>query len=238
MQLAICDDDEKIRRSVALRLGKRYPDIDVHSFASAEDLIKSEICFAIYLLDIEMRGMSGMELAERIRKHPHPYPPIIIFITGFPDHMADAFDVQAYHYLLKPIDDQKFIEVMDRAVREINTLKSQIDDYLIIKSGSIIHKVAYDDIIYIESSNKHSIFHTTDGSIKSYTHMNELEDTLTGRFFRCHRGYLVNLAHVITYEVGGITVTGGDSILLSRLKYQDFVQAFMNYARSGGIVRV
>lgn len=238
MQLAICDDEEITRRSLEERVRKLFPEIDVHTFSSAETLLKSNMCFAIYLLDIEMDGISGMELAVKLRQIPHPFSPIIIFITGFSDHMADAFDVQAYHYLLKPIDEKKFSEVINRAVQEAKNLINQTDDFLIIKADNIMRKVAYDDIIYIESSNKQSIFHTTDGKIKSYTPMNELEETLAGRFFRCHRGYLVNLAHVLTYEVGNITVTGGDDLLLSRLKYQDFVKAFMNYARLGGIVRV
>ena len=238
MNLAICDDEELMRRSLSERVRKLHPDIDIHTFASAKAVVKSKIRFDLYLLGIEMDGMSGMDLAKDIRQRTHPFPPVIIFITGFCDHMPDAFDVQAFHYLLKPLDDKKFAEVMRRATEEVRHRMSQLDDALIVKSGAIMHKIAYDDIIYIESSNKQSIFYTTDGKIRTYTTMNELEDTLKGRFFRCHRGYLVNLAHVLTYEPGSITVTGGDDLLLSRLKYQAFVQAFMNYARTGGIVRV
>ena len=227
MNLAICDDESIMRCSLAERVKNIHPDMDIHTFSSAKELV-----------DIEMDGISGMELAKLIRQQSHSFPSIIIFITGFPDHMADAFDVQAYHYLLKPLDDRKFQEVLNRAVTEVIRQRSQLDDYLMIKSDYIMRKLAYDDIIYIESSNKQSIFHTTEGKIKTYTPMNELEVTLSGRFFRCHIGYLVNLAHVLSYEPGSISVTGGDELLSSRLKYHNFVQAFMNYARSGGIVRV
>ena len=238
MNLAICDDEKIMRRSLSERVKKLHPDIDIHTFSSAEELLKNDICFDLYLLDIEMDKISGMDLAKTLRQRPHLFPPIIIFITGFAEHMADAFDVQAYHFLLKPLDHRKFQEVMNRAVIEVMQQKSQLDDYLLIKSDNIMYKLSYDDIIYIESGNKQSIFHTTEEKMKTNTPMYELEETLSGRFFRCHRGYLVNLAHVLSYEPGSISVTGGDKLLLSRLKYPDFVQAFMNYARSGGIVRV
>ncbi|MBR1635410.1 MAG: response regulator transcription factor [Lachnospiraceae bacterium] len=238
MNLAICDDEAIMRRSLAERVKTIHPDMEIYVFSSAGELLKNEISFDIYLLDIEMEGISGMELAKLLRGRPHPFPPIIIFITGFAEHMADAFDVQAYHYLLKPLDHRKFQEVLNGAIAEASGQRSQLDDYLMIKSDNIMRKLAYDDIIYIESSNKQAIFHTTESKIKIYAPMNELEETLSGRFFRCHRGYLVNLAHVLSYEPGSISVTGGDNLLLSRLKYQDFVQAFMSYARSGGIVRV
>ena len=99
-----------------------------------------------------MDGMSGMELAGRIRRQNHPFPPIIIFITGYPDHMPDAFDVQAYHYLLKPLNYKKFSDVMARAVKEAEYHIKQADEFLIIKADNIMRKVAYDDIIYIESN--------------------------------------------------------------------------------------
>ena len=240
MKIAICDDEEVIRNSIAKKLRLHYPDTCITLFSSSEELLESKEIFSIYLLDIEMSGLSGMELAKRIRKSTvrHTPTPVIIFITGYKEHMQDAFDVSAFHYLLKPLNDEKFLDIMGRAIEEINQQAPQMDEYLMIKADNVIHKIAYDDIVYIESHNKQTIFHTTKSSITSYTKMNELEDLLSGRFFRCHRGYLVNLAHVVTYEVGEIQVTGGDRILLSRLKYQNFIQAFMRYARTGGITRV
>lgn len=240
MKIAICDDEEVIRNSIAEKLKLHYPDTYLALFSSSEELLESKEIFSIYLLDIEMSGMSGMALAKCIRKNTvrRTPTPVIIFITGYKEHMQDAFDVSAFHYLLKPLNDEKFIAVISRAIEDIKQQLSQMDEYLMIRADNVMRKIAYDDIIYIESHNKQTIFHTTKSNITSYTQMNELEDLLSGRFFRCHRGYLVNLAHVITYEVGEIQVTGGDHILLSRLKYQDFVQAFMRYARTGGITRV
>ena len=240
MKIAICDDEEVIRNSIAEKLRSHYADTYLILFSSSEELLDCEEVFSIYLLDIEMNGLSGMELAKHIRKNTvdHTPAPVIIFITGYKEHMQDAFDVSAFHYLLKPLDDNKFIEVINRAIDEINHQMSQMDEYMMLKADNVMHKIAYDDIVYIESHNKQTIFHTTKSNITSYTQMSELEEILSDRFFRCHRGYLVNLAHVLTYEIGEIQVTGGDRILLSRLKYQNFVHAFMRYARTGGITRV
>ncbi len=240
MELIICDDEPIILSSIKNRVLKEYPDMHVKTYTSPKKLLANKDSASIYLLDVEMKEMSGLELAAQLRqniskKNPQP---IIIFITGYPAHMQKAFDVQAFHYLLKPLDDEKFSEVLSRAVTEVQLQLENATDYIMIKSGSAHTKLALDDIIFIESNNKKMIVHTTDTVLETYGKMQELESMLIPRFFRSHRCYLVNLAHVITYDHNSLTVTGGQTLYLAKNHYGDFITAFMNYAEKGGVVRV
>ena len=164
MELIICDDEPIILSSIKNRVLKEYPDMHVKTYTSPKKLLANKDFASIYLLDVEMKEMSGLELAAQLRqniskKNPQP---IIIFITGYPAHMQKAFDVQAFHYLLKPLDDEKFSEVLSRAVTEVQLQHENATDYIMIKSGSAHTKLALDDIIFIESNNKKMIVHTTD----------------------------------------------------------------------------
>ena len=241
MRLAICDDEEITRNSCQRFIQKLYPEMDIQPFASAEALLASKRPFSLFLLDIEMNGMSGMALAKHIRSGALPAEvpePVIVFITGYPEHMPNAFDVQALHYLMKPLSEEKLSEVLARAVSLVNRQREQTRDFLLLKSGALTQKTPCDDIMYIESSNKKLLYHTTGGVIASYGRIRDMEERLSHSFFRCHRCYLVNLAHIIHYDHTSITISSGEVIFLSRQKYSAFVQAFIRYAKTGGITRV
>lgn len=240
MELIICDDEPIMLSSIKSRVLKDYPDMSVKTYTSPKQLLASGDFASIYLLDVEMKEMSGIKLAAQIRQNisRRTPQPVIIFITGYPSHMQKAFDVQAFHYLLKPLDDEKFSEVLTRAVAEVHKQLEGETDFLLIKSGPVHSKLALDDIIFIESSNKKLILHTTDAVLETYGKMQETASMLSPRFFRCHRCYLVNLAHVKTYDHSSLTVTGGQKLYLSKNHYGDFITAFMDYAEKGGVVRV
>ena len=99
-------------------------------------------------------------------------------------------------------------------------------------------KVLLKDIYYIESSNKKVVFHTKDGKIDTYGRMDDWDVELGDSFYRCHRGYLVNLDKFTAYNVDTIDVINGDSLILAQKKYSDFIKAYMRYAKDGGIVNV
>ena len=150
--IAICDDEKIFRDEISCLVKKRVAESRVDCYDSGESLLESEERYDIYMLDILMPGVSGLELSRQIRdKEEHPAP-IIIFITALKDHMQDAFDVQAYHFLVKPIDRDKFISVLHRAVNECQKRADQAS--LVIKSGSETFVLPYDDILFAESRNK------------------------------------------------------------------------------------
>mgnify|MGYP000606644552 CR=1 FL=1 len=91
-----------------------------------------------------------------------------------------------------------------------------------------------DNILYIESISRKVEIHTTQEIIEAYAALGELETQLGGTFYRCHRGYLVNMAHITEYKSDCITLTGGETVYLTKKKYGEFVNAYMWYLQSGG----
>lgn len=142
------------------------------------------------------------------------------------------YDVGAFHYLLKPIDEQKFREVMNRAVSQIKREKHA--EPLIIKVDGNYIKISVNNILYAENEARKIILHTKNvnqETYRFYEKMEVLERKLGDQFFRSHRGYLVNLQEVAQYDNTNIKLKNGENVFLSKQKYNEFVTAYMNYLR-------
>ena len=240
MRIAVCDDDRAIREELFRLIQKQVSEVDIVEYQSGEELINAKGNFDIYFLDIEMGKVSGMDIARRIREQEESgrRKSIIIFVTGYREYMEAAFDVNAFHYLIKPIDEAKFSEVFKRAWKEASVFEEQAKKYIIVKNSGTQQKLLLKNIYYIESGNKKVIFHTTDGTLEVYGKMEELENVLGNSFYRCHRCYLVNMEKISAYSADNIQVTNGDNLLLARKKYSDFIKTYMRYVKNGGIVNV
>ena len=116
MTAAICDDEKILCDQLEKWIKKQAPDCDLALFTSGEALLREKKDFDIIFLDIRMEGIDGIETAKRLRSRRAET--ILIFITGIKEHVFDAFDVSAFHYLLKPVDEEKFAEVFARAAAE------------------------------------------------------------------------------------------------------------------------
>lgn len=220
---------------------EQKPDAEVITFEAGDDMIKTQESFEISFLDVEMKEASGIDVAKHMREEQEKRgkdKSIIIFVTGYREYMEDAFDVNAFHYLLKPIDEKKFNTIFNRALKEVSMKTKQEGFSVIIKNNGMQKKVLLSDIYYIESSNKKVVFHTKDGKVDTYGRMEDWESELVDSFYRCHRGYLVNLEKITAYSVDTIDLINGDSIILAQKKYADFIKAYMRYAKDGGIVNV
>lgn len=240
MRIAVCDDDRAIREELSRLIQKQVSEVDIAEYQSGEELINAKGNFDIYFLDIEMGKVSGMDIARHIRGREENgrQRSIIIFVTGYREYMEAAFDVNAFHYLMKPIDTEKFSEVFGRAWKEAAVSYEQTKKYIIVKSSGTQQKILLKNIYYIESGNKKVIFHTTDGTLEVYGKMEELENRLRNTFYRCHRCYLVNMEKISAYSADNIQVINGDNLLLARKKYSDFIKTYIRYVKNGGIVNV
>ena len=241
MKIAVCDDDRTTREQIASLIREQEPDVEVVTFEAGEEMIKSQENFAVSFLDVKMKEISGIDVAKHIREEQEKRgrdKSIIIFVTGYREYMEDAFDVNAFHYLVKPVDEKKFHTVFNRALKEVSAKHKLKKLSVIIKYNGMQKKVLLKDIYYIESSNKKVVFHTKDGNIDTYGRMDDWEAELGDSFYRCHRGYLVNLEKITAYNVDTINLINGDALILAQKKYSDFIKAYMRYAKDGGIVNV
>ena len=237
IRIAICDDEANIRTWLSsLIRAQPYP-CEIVEYASDGDCLADHREIDLFFLDIELAPdrPDGMALAKKLRERASGTQPVIIFVTGYERYVFDAFDAGAFHYLLKPVDEEKFSQVFARAVEQImaNRRSPQRGRVLTLQSGNTGKIIPLDNIIYIESSDHKVILHLKNGEFICYAKIRDLELELQGRFFRTHKGYLVNLSYVDGYGKTEVTLTNGERLLLSKYKYQDFVKAYLHFLKEG-----
>lgn len=238
MKIAVCDDEREIREEIAEKIGRFLPEAEITLFESAEHFLTEKEAGMpdILFLDIKMNGMSGMELAAKLRGRGEDVT--IIFLTALEEYVYRAFDVGAFHYLLKPIDSAKFYEVLEKAsagrryAAESKKAGSGAEEAgLIIKNKARTQKVYLSEILYLEIFNRKVTLHKMQEQIEFYGRLSELEGRLGENFVRCHRAYIVNLRYVRCYDGTGITLENGDNVLMAKTKYAGFVNRYMDYIR-------
>ena len=239
MDIAVVDDEKAIREHICGLVEEQQPESRIEAYATGEELLASGKRFDIVFLDIQMEGMNGIEAARSLREKNANLgveDTVLVFITGIKDYVFDAFDLYAFQYLLKPIDERKFAEVLERAVREAAKKKER--RVLFIKSRNLT--LDQSEILYIESRAKKVEIHTTGAAqaIEIYAAMDELEGQLGENFYRCHRAYIVNMDCITEYDSESITLTGGDRVYLTKKKYGEFVKAYMWHLQNGGVSSV
>lgn len=171
MKIAVCDDDMATREHIATLIKEQIRDTAVVTFVSGEEMLKAKENFDISFLDVKMKELSGMDVAKHIRQEQEQNgskKSIIIFVTSYEKYMNDAFDVLAFHYLLKLIDEEKFRTVFGRALKELSVAEERTKRYILVKSSGVQQKVYVKDIYYIESANKKVIIHTGPGILERF----------------------------------------------------------------------
>ena len=232
IRIAIVDDEKVIREQIIKLIEKKQIDCEIDTYRTGEDLLKADSVYDIIFLDIQMDGMNGIDTARALRQKADNT--VLIFITGVKEYVFDAFDVAAFHYLIKPIEENKFWEVCDRAVLAVTKKKQNPSGQIFIKTRSQSITLDQSNVLYIESRAKKVEIHTKTNIVEAYAAISELEKQLVGSFYRCHRGYLVNMAFIAGYENDSITLNNGETIILSKDKYSEFVKVYMRYLKNGG----
>lgn len=235
MRIAICDDEKNIRELIKGKIANQYPDANIIFYSSGEELFLSDNPIDILFLDIQMQGKNGMETARELRKKDKKI--IIIFVTAAEEYVFQAFDVGAFHYIVKPIDDAKFKDVLHRAVEEWTSKQAEEKEpeekYLMINNGGVHIKVTIDDIVYAEVFNRKVVIHKLNETIEYYGKMSDLENVAGNSFFRPHRAYLINFKYVEKYDATTIYLEKGTA-LMAKQKYPEFVKKYMKYNQRRG----
>ena len=238
MQIAVCDDEKEIRDMFAEKIRKLYPKADLSLYQSGEELLLSDQEPDILLLDIQMPGKNGMETAKELRQRNKTA--ILIFVTALDDFVFQAFDVGAFHYLVKPFDDEKFAEVLLNAVKQSEDRKKleraggkREKPGLMITTGGEHISVNLEDIVYAEVFDRKVILHTMDADIEYYGKMKELEEKAGDEFYRTHRSFLVNFRFIRKYDAKTVYLEKGQA-LMAKQNYGEFVQQYLRYNQRRG----
>ncbi|HHY81403.1 MAG TPA: response regulator transcription factor [Clostridiales bacterium] len=230
LHIAICDDEKSEREYLAQLLQEwaalRKINAVFLNFDSAESFLfhySEDRSLDILMLDIQMKGMNGVELARSIRQENNMIH--IVFITGYSDFMAEGYDVSALHYLLKPVKKDKLFEVLDKAAARLQTAPRTI---LFPKAGGSV-RIKADDIIFAEVLSHTTVLHLVNGKEEFRMRISDMERLLGDGFFKCHRSYIVSMKYVRRVTRTAMVLEDGREIPLSRNLYDEANQAFISF---------
>ena len=231
MLIAICDDEKRICSILAEKVRGFCPDAEVVSYISGAALLNSGSFPDILLLDIRMPGMSGMDVAKTLRDKG--WQNILIFVTGEEDQVFNSFDFHAFHFLVKPVADEKLKTVLMNARKELERVeKASIsnDKYISIQSGPSHISINLSKLLYAEVFNRKIILHMDKENIEYYGQLSALEGLVDKDFYHIHRSYLVNMKFVQKYDRATVTLLNGDNIPIARREYDGFLKEYMEYS--------
>lgn len=229
MKVAICDDEKSEQQLLCKYVeewasGKRQR-VELHCFDSAESFLFSwedEKEYTVLILDIEMGSMNGMELARKIRETDSAIP--ILFVTGYDEYMQFGYDVAALHYLMKPVNKEKFFSVLDKLPmerKEVEKIFFQMDE------GNV--SLPLEEIWYVEADGHRCTLHTQDAVMLLKESISSVEKRLAGceAIIKCHRSYLVNLQHVSVILKEEMVLDNQEKVPLSRNQRKPANDAFI-----------
>lgn len=218
MKIAVYDDFMEDALSLKNMLGGHEVKVYSDSDRILEDINSKELHFDLYLLDIYIEGsLNGIDLAKKLRSMDEGA--VICFVTSSSDFYREAYDLYAVQYLLKPVQEEAMLVLLDRVSKNLAGKKEKS---LSFKYRGQTGVIPYGKILYI-SSREHTIFiYCTDGMVQEYKgKLNELALQICGDVFhRCHQSFLVNMYHVDSLD-GNDLMIHGERIPVSRRYYAE-----------------
>lgn len=249
IRIAVCEDElnmlDDIGRMV-LEYANANPqfNISLHSFKSAFDLLESRngknASFHIYLLDILMPLMNGIELGRHIRKDDDQA--VIIFMTSSREYALESFKVSPMQYLLKPVHEITLFSALEKACQRV---RQAADSNVLVRVKGGIACIRYHQISFIEYMNHTMTYHLTTGKTlttmvlrESFTDCtdNYLKDP---RFIKPHASFVLNMDHVQVMTAREFEMMGGEIVPISKRAYAQIRKQFTDYilARHGGVAQ-
>lgn len=236
MNIALCDDDEEFTGEMEAMLSpyifRKEREIHLEKYTDAELLIndvKSGRSFDVYMLDVEIASVNGIDAAKEIIKAAQS-DPYIIFISNYPQYMQNSFAVHPYQYIQKPVNQIKLYTVLDEILEKEK--KHRLDMTLLDTGDDVQIPVNIMDIMWIETVNarRHTVkFHFFDRSVSARGTISEWEESLRDYpFFQCYRGILVNIYNVHYIQGSEVLMKNGDKIPVSRKNINRMKSSMVN----------
>lgn len=228
INIGICDDELNYRvkiKDILKEILSSYPiNYNIYEFSSGEELLNNyPKDLDILIIDIQLKIINGMDAARKIRKFDENLE--IIFMTSFAEFMQDGYEVKAYRYILKPINERKVSKNIIPCIKEIMKKRN---NYLTINVKNYVDRIKIDSIIYIETDKPNILIYTRDNVYTTKMSISKMEKILSEYgFFRCHNSYIVNLKLIKSMNRNTVVVEGKD-IPISKYRVKDFKLAITN----------
>ena len=228
-RVALCEDEAVECRQITAMCRDIFAaqgvETEIVPFSSADALRQTaeekRAAFDLYLLDIQMEGTTGLELAQWL--YDQGVRDRVIFITGNPEYALAGYEAHPLHYLLKPVSLERLEAALGRALE-----KHGAQAVLFQRGGQAV-PLLVEEIRYLESLNHGVVVHLGDGEQAFSVPLTEAERLLpAGIFRRCHRSYLVNLTWVERATHAGVLLKDGERLPMSRTFYTEFQNAIVH----------
>lgn len=237
LRIAICDDEENQLRKTAALL-EDYLRIRPECSAQMETFLGGETLleraetaggFDLYILDILMPDLSGIDVGRKLRQLENSGE--IIYITTSNDFAADSYEVQAFFYLLKPVETSKFFHVLDGAVERLNRRRSES---VVVATAAGKRRLLLERIRYAERVGHFVRYYCTDGTVDSQSIRASFKEAVAllladRRFCLCGASFVLNFQHVAGVQSQTALLDNGQTVVLPRSAAAEFKKAWGNY---------
>lgn len=228
LKYAVCDDDSEALNALSHAVA-RWAEENGHipqgrTFPSAEAFLfayEDHKDYDLLLLDVEMAALSGIDLAKKLRREG--FSGEIVFITSHFEFAGEGYEVDALHYLTKPLSAERLHSVLEKAASRI---AAEPPSVTVACEGATV-KLSLGEILYAESFRHDLVIHTQKGNYTTKEGIAAFEARAGEGFFRIHRSYLVSLSKVVRISRTGVTLQNGTELPLARGKYDDVNRAFI-----------
>lgn len=230
MDIAIVEDEEihssLLRQYILAWAEERSKAVRIFTYTNAESFLFSledNMPDAVFA-DIQMPGMNGMDMIRKLRETDGEIP--VIFTSGLSEYLREGYEVQALHYLIKPISEEKVFECMDRVCSRKDTR-----ELFAARTEEGMIRIDLREANYCEAQGHYVRFVMADKSeVLVMNSISELEKDLPGEtFVRCHRSYLCNLENIKRIVQDSVIFDNGESAPVSRRMYRDLNRKFIEY---------
>ena len=228
MRIAVIDDRPADRETIAALVSRwaknrdtavtvvPFPSAEAFLFAYAEDRD-----FDILLLDIEMSGEDGISLAKRLRREGCAAE--IVFVTSHFELAGEGYEVDALHYLVKPVSQEKLSAVLTKAADRLKAVPPSV----VISSDGETVRLTERELLYVEAFLHYLVLHTEERDYRIKEALGDFAGRLSEDFFRIHRSVLVNLRRIVKITRTDVTLDSGDVLPVARGKYDAVNRAFI-----------
>jgi DNA-binding LytR/AlgR family response regulator len=204
-------DDNKMARMAMKQLVSQVKSLELvaecsNAMEAYNHLAKQDI--DLLLLDIEMDGMTGLELTKKLGNKS----PLIIFTTAKTDYAVEAFELNVVDYIIKPVQPARFLQAIEKAREVYESPKGEVkaspeQDFVFVKDNGVLKKINVEDMLYLEAMGDYVKVYTGQRFHVLHATLKSIEDKLPpGRFIRVHRSYIVSLNKIDFIQDNAITI--------------------------------
>ncbi len=230
IEIAIVDDEQlqlsHMRKLIEQSAAELKLEIFIHEYLSGEAFLfalEDHPAWQLAFLDIEMKGINGMQVARIIREKAPQLA--LVFATAYVEYAIEGYQVQALDYLLKPIHSEKVTQVLQRYAAK----QPETAEYVIIEVNGESQRIDLKEIIYVEANKKEITIYLTTKAITLTMTLTDFAQLVDERFTFTHRSYLVHLAHISKLLKQDVQLSNGEKIPLSRRRAKEVQAAFIQF---------